>query len=54
VKTAGTYDSDRKSCKLTTAMDIEIMTSKVGYINHMQNYVVGARAKAIEKEWIFE
>lgn len=54
MKTAGVYDETRKACTLTAALDIEILISKVGYVDHMQNYVVGARTLAVEKEWIFE
>ena len=43
IKTAGTVDNARKTCALTSALEIEIITSKVGYVDHMQNYVVGVR-----------
>ena len=54
LKKAGTYDADRKSCKLNAALDVEIITSRVGYQDHMQNYVVGARVQAIERELVFD
>ena len=54
LKTAGTANDSNQSCEMATALDIEIMTSKVGYVGHTQNYVVGARAKPITKEWFFD
>lgn len=54
LKTAGKYDAERKSCVFNAALDIEILTSRVGYQDHMQNYVVGARMTPITREWIFD
>lgn len=54
LKAAGAYDADRKSCKMNAALDVEIITSRVGYQDHLQNYVVGARVKAIEREFVFD
>ena len=31
LKTAGEYDAARKSCKMNAALDVEIITSRVGY-----------------------
>jgi len=54
VTKAGTTDASRQSCKLVSALEVEILTSQLGYIDSVQNYVVGARVKGIEKEWVFD
>ena len=53
LKKAGTYDAERKACKLTAGLDVEIITSRVGYFDHMQNYVVGIRILPTERDWVF-
>ena len=40
---AGTVDTDRQSCRLVSAYEIEILTSQLGYLDNVQSYIVGAR-----------
>ena len=54
VSKPGVYDESRQSCTLTTALEVEIMTSQVGYIDNMQKYVVGAKMTPVTSEWQFE
>ena len=51
---AGTKDDARQSCSLYAALEVEVLTSQVGYLDNLQNYVVGAKLTPIKKEWIFE
>jgi len=49
---AGEYDSFKKSCKnFASSFEIEILTSKVGLIDQLQDYIVGARVRTIEHDW---
>ena len=51
---AGTKDDARQSCTLYAALEIEVLTSQVGYLDNLQNYIVGAKITPILKEWIFD
>ena len=54
VRTAGEVDAVRNSCTLVTALEVEIMTSQMGYIDNLQKYIVGAQVTPIKTEWVFE
>lgn len=41
------YDSTKQSCTLITAVDVQILTSKVGFPDNQNAYVVSARKKGI-------
>jgi len=49
----GTFDGKRKSCVSTTSIEIEILTSEVGFADSPQSYIVGANVKGITEEWIY-
>lgn len=41
------YDSTKQSCTLITAVDFQVITSKVGFPDNQNAYVVAARKKGI-------
>jgi hypothetical protein len=51
---AGTYDSTAQSCKIITEIDVQILTSKVGFPDNQHAYVVTARKKAKERIIYFD
>ena len=50
----GTYDATKKACSVHNSLDIEVLTSQVGFMNNLQNYVVGARVKSVASEWTYQ
>ena len=51
---AGDYDVAKKTCKnFAASLEVEILTSQVGFKDQLQDYIVGARVKAVKHDWIF-
>ena len=52
---AGEYDSYKKSCKgFISSLEIEILTSQVGLLDQLQDYIVGARVTAVKHDWQYD
>ena len=52
---AGNYNEHKKSCqKFSSSLNVEILTSQVGFEDQFQDYIVGARVTSIKHEWIFD
>ena len=55
LEVAGVYDETKKSCKqFTSSLEVEILTSKVGFEDELQDYIVGAKVTAVEHDWIYD
>ena len=50
---AGTWDSNTKTCTFKGDMRVQIVTSKVGFKDYPQKYVVAAHKEGVEKSWRF-
>lgn len=51
----GVYDEFTETCtKITSSLEVEILTSKLGYQDHLQDYIVGAKITAVDSTWIFD
>lgn len=50
----GTFNSEKKTCSVYNSLDIEVLTSQVGFMDNLQNYVVGARVKSVASEWVYQ
>lgn len=49
-----TYNSTKQSCKLISEVEVQILTSKVGFADNQYAYVVAARKKGIEREFYYD
>lgn len=50
----GYFDESRLSCTAILGLQVEIMTSKLGFEDSLQNYIVGARISGVEEDWVFD
>ena len=50
---SGTIDDARQSCYKTSSLTVEILFSKVGVLDDLQNYVVGAQISTSFSTWFY-
>ena len=50
---AGTFDLEKRQCTLTSTVHIELLTSQVGLINQLQEYIVGVKVQGVENIWTY-
>jgi len=54
IKKPGSVDNILKSCTLVSALEVEVLTSEVGYVENLQKYVIGAKVTPVSQLWIFD
>lgn len=50
---SGSIDDTRKSCNKTSSLTVEILYSKLGVLDDLQNYVVGAKMSTSFNTWFY-
>lgn len=50
---AGIWNSDTKTCTGVVGLNLNILTSLIGFESSLQNYVIGAQVKEITDSWAF-
>ena len=51
---AGEFNIDERKCNLVSNLNIQVLTSSVGLIDNMQNYIVGVKVGAVKSEWTYD